>query len=91
MIVPSPPPVPSYRRNFWNIWEFVGSTMHPRHALILALPLLAIALGAFTGEAAAQVYPAPYSYPPADYRGVPVPDDDDGRSPVANPSAVIAK
>lgn len=51
--------------------------MHPRHALFLSLPLWAIALAAFSGEATAQVYPAPYSYPPADYRGVPLPDDDD--------------
>jgi lipoprotein-anchoring transpeptidase ErfK/SrfK len=39
---------------------------------------LAIALAAFAGEAAAQIYSAPYPYPPAGYRGVPVvPDDDD--------------
>src|ERR1700694_680878 len=83
MIVPPPRPVPSPRRNFWNIWEVVGSNMHPPHALVLLL--LAIALAAFSGEAAAQVYPAPYSYPPADYRGVPVPDDDDDDVVTADP------
>jgi lipoprotein-anchoring transpeptidase ErfK/SrfK len=46
---------------------------------------LAIVLAAFSGEAAAQVYPGPYSYPPADYRGVPAPDDDDDDVVTADP------
>ena len=58
--------------------------MHPRHALVLALPLLAIAFAASSGKAAAQVYSVP-SYPPADYRGVPLPDDDDDDIGTADP------
>jgi lipoprotein-anchoring transpeptidase ErfK/SrfK len=49
--------------------------MFPRFAICLAA--LATGLAAFMCGAAAQTFPAPYSYPPGGYRGVPLPDEDD--------------